>query len=531
MPQLNYQHITTYIRREKAICLLPLIAIWLGLTLSPNWHPTWDSAMYITMGKSIITGGGSRYMGYGGIKYPPGFPFMLGLIIGPFGYNFLLMRMLLVGCAVGAAWLAYLMVRNRSNRWIATGVMCSTVFSFPFIFECTRILSDIPYAFLSLLALYWIERYAKPENPWRGKIGYITLGLILASYFTRIVGLTLFTGAIAYLVIDGFFIHAVRGTEKERKGVSLKKAIAIGVVLFTVPPIWMAQNHLRGPKLPPELREALSYEKELLVPTAADPKAQLIDWKILVERIQDNERYYEALLSNIVLGKQTDSKTRARIITLILLAGYLYCLIRHRSVLEYYTFFYMLTYILWTSKQGERFLVPIIPILYYYLFRLLTLVIIGVRRLVRRVTQWDGRWDIIEAAAVVVLTVVFIQWNWASDVAIIKQERRDPYYSERNVAIIDLARWLKTNTPPDALVVSDQPSYVYLFSDRKTFSFPWIQNPAEVLESINRVGATYVVSMPGGRSEAYLHPTLEAYADHFEVVRRQGDYVIYRVKL
>ena len=518
MPQINFEQIKNVILREKAIFLLPFLAVWCGLTLSTHWHPTWDSAVYITMGKSIISGDGSRYMGYGGIKYPPGFPFMLGLIIGPFGYNFLLMRMLIVTSAVGSLWLAYLIVKNRSNRWVATGVMCSTAFSFPVLFECVRILSDLPYTFISLLALYWVERYAKDSEGWRGKIGYITIGLIVAAYLTRIVGLTLFVGAIAYLTLGGVNL--------QRSRANLKKAIAIGIVLVTTPPLWMAQNHLRGPKLLPELREALSYERELVVQTAADPNAPLINWNGLVERIADNEKYYEQLLSNIVLGTSTEPGTRTRIITLILLAGYLYCLIRHRSILEYYTFFYMLTYILWTSKQGERFLVPIIPILFYYLFQLLTLIVSGVTRIGRL----QARRKIIEAVMVLILTGVFIQWNWASDVRIIKRERKDPYYTGQTATILDLARWLKDNTAPDTIIVSGAPSHMYLFSDRKTYSFTWVKNPDEVFESISRIGANYVISMPGGRSGIYLKPVLEAYAPNFEEIHRQGEYVIYRVK-
>jgi hypothetical protein len=518
MPQINLEQIKNAILREKAIFLLPLLAVWCGLTLSTHWHPTWDSAVYITMGKSIISGDGSRYMGYGGIKYPPGFPFMLGLIIGPFGYNFLLMRMLIVASAVGSLWLAYLIVRNRSNRWVATGVMCSTAFSFPVLFECVRILSDLPYTFISLLALYWVERYAKDSEGWRGKIGYITIGLIVAAYLTRIVGLTLFVGAIAYLTLGGVNLPRSRA--------NLKKAIAIGIVLITIPPLWMAQNHLRGPKLPPELREALSYERELVVQTAADPNAPLINWNGLVERIADNEKYYEQLLSNIVLGTSTEPGTRSRIITLILLAGYLYCLIRHRSVLEYYTFFYMLTYILWTSKEGERFLVPIIPILFYYLFQLLTLIVRGITR----IGPLLARRKIIEAVAVVILTGVFIQWNWRSDVNIIKRERMHPYHTGYTAGILDVARWLKANTPPDTLVVSDLSSYVYLFSDRKTYHFTWVADPDEVFGSIRRIGADYVISTPSGRSNKYLKPALEAYAVNFEAVHRQGTFVVYRVK-
>ena len=522
MPRIDLQRTKSYILREKAVLLLPFIAVWCGLTLSPHWHPSWDSAMYIAMGESIISGDGARYMGYGGIKYPPGFPFMLGLIIGPFGHSFLLMRLFVVGCAVGSAWLAYLIVRDRSDRWLATGVMCATVSSYAVLFECTRILADLPYTLLSLLALRWVERYAKSAETWRGRIGYIAIGLIVAAFFTRAVGLTLFAGTIAYLTLGG------AGARPSR--MNLKKAFAVGIVLITVPTIWTVQNQLRGLKLPSELREALSYEKEFLSKGTNTPDEPTIGWEDLAFRIRINIEYYEQLASSVLLGKRLESRAQIHGAALILIAGYLYCLIRQRGVYEYYVPVYLLVCMMWTSRQGERFLVPIIPILLYYAFRALMLVVAGLRRFVARLVVWDDRSRIAEAVGAIFLAGLFFQSNWALNLEIIQREHREPYHDERVARIIDFARWLKANTPPETIVVSDQPTYVYLFSGRETFSFPWLYQPAEVLDSIRDVGADYVISMPSVRSRRHLYPMLAAYHEHFEVVHRRGTFVILRVK-
>ena len=514
---MNVEQLRRALLRDKPVILLPFLAGWLGLTLSPHWHPTWDSAVYIAMGKSIISGDGLRYMGYGGIKYPPGFPLMLGLIIGPFGYNFLLMRLLIVASAAGSLWLAYLMVRDRSNRWVATAVMCSTAFSFPFLSECTRILSDMPYTFLSLLALYWVERYARDSEGWRSRTCYICIALLVAAFLTRIVGLALFAGAIAYLACGGAGVRRSRA--------NLKKALAIGIVLFTIPPTWMALNHLDGPKLPPGLRESLTYEREFLQ-TATHATAKLINPYSLTARMESNLKYYERLLSNIVLGTNSSAPgARARVIALVLLAGYLYCLVRRRSVLEFYIFFLMLTYILWPSKQGERFLVPIIPILLYYLFQILTLIVGGISR----IRPLRSRRRMAESAAVVILTGVFIQLNREWDVAIIEQERARPYYVGYKANIIDVARWLKENTPPDARVLSDLPSYIYLFSDRRTYSFRWSTDHHVMFNAISRFGPDYLISNASPRAQQYLWPVLEAYAAHFDEIYRRGDFGVYRV--
>ena len=133
-------------------------------------------------------------------------------------------------------------------------------------------------------------------------------------------------------------------------------------------------------------------------------------------------------------------------------------------------------------------------------------------------------------AAVVLLVGVFFQSNWALNIETIRREHREPYHDEQVARIIEFARWLKINTPPETIIVSDQPAYVYLFSGRKTFSFPWLHQPAKVLGSIRGIGADYVITMPSVRSRRHLYPMLAAYREQFEVVHRQGQFAILRVK-
>ncbi|MCZ6680624.1 MAG: glycosyltransferase family 39 protein [Candidatus Poribacteria bacterium] len=533
-----FRRIQTYLTREKAICFIPVIAVWLSLALSPYCTTFWDSGIYVNMGNSIANGHGCKYLGYT-FKYPPIFPFMLAAIIVPFGYNFLLMRMLMVAFATASMWLAYLIVRDRSNRWIATGVMLSAAFSYPILFESTRILSDLPYMLFSLLAIRWIERYAQQSEPWRSKTGYIAIGLIVVSYFTRIVGVTLLAGTIAYLGLGG--------TNLPRSRANLKKAIAVSVVLITVVSIWMARSALNQNRFPPELRQGLSYGKELFVTTTEDPDASTIDWTHLFERIRENEKYYEILFANIILGKQRRIRARteirpdagARAIALILLVGYLVCAFRNRSVLEYYTFFYLLIYILWPSRQRERFLVPIIPFLFYYFFHFLQWVMSGIRWLVQRFSQWEDQRKLIDVVAVLVFTGVFIQGNWQTNMRLIRYEQREPYYTGRYGILRDFVQWLTDNTPDDTVIVSSEPSFIQVSFEefapknathRKVFGFPWTTDQTKLLEFMDRLEVDYVITVPSGKAKEYLHPLIEQSSARFEKVHRYGKYVIYRVR-
>jgi hypothetical protein len=529
MNRTQLQRIQNYAMREKAIWLMPLVAIWLGLALSPHYMPFWDSGIYINMGNSIAKGDGSKYLGHA-FKYPPIFPFMLALIIIPFGYNFLLMRALIVALGVGSIWLSYLIVRDRSNRWIATGVVVSTAVSFPIVFESTRILSDIPYMFFSLLAIRWVERYASRSDAWRSKSGYIAIGLMVVTFFTRIVGATLLAGATAYFVLGG--------ARLPRSRTSLKKAVAIGIITIIVPTMWLTRNALNKDKFPPELRQGLSYERELFSTTTENPDAPTVRWKEFWERLKENEKYYEGLFSNIAFGKSRRSETHARVITLILLGGYLLCAFKHRTLVEYYAFFYILTYILWPAHQRERFLVPVIPFLFYYLFRFLEQIVSGMRWLLRRFAHWEDRRKLTEILAILVLTGVFVLSHWKTDMRIIRYETREPYYTGRYGVLVKLTQWLIDNTPDATVIMSAHPDFVQVLfeqsapnnaTNRKTFGFPWLADRARLLQFMDRLGVGYVISVPSGKTKTYLHPVFKQYPTRFGEAHRYGKYVIYRM--
>ena len=528
------RYIQHYLRREKALLLLPFIAIWLSLTLAPYCTTFWDSGIYVSMGNAIAKGEGAKYLGYT-FKYPPVFPAMLALIIKPFGYNFTLMRLLMVAFAVGAIWLAYLIVRDHSNRWIAAGVMAASGFSYTILFECTRILSDLPYMFISLLAIRWIERYAVRESGWRSRAGCIAIGLMVVAFFTRILGATLFVAATAYLICTA-----------SRSWLNVKKAAAVSTMLVVVFSIWGAYVHLGGNPFPPELRQGISYGKEFLTITTETSDAPRINWAALWERTTTNAAYYQSLLTHIVLGKQQRFANRENIhiggtdvvVVLMLLAGYVLCFVERRTFLEFYIFVYLLTYILWPALQQERFLVPIVPFLFYYLLRVIERLFIGIRWLSQRALGWSDRRRALDALAIIVFVGLCVHLNWKTDIRIIRTEKSEPYYSGRYGVLSHMTEWLRENTPDDTTLVTSEPAFVQILFEtsapkhvthRKTFGFPWIEDPGQIMDFFNRVGVNYVISVPSGRAKAYLHPVLERYADRLEEVHRLGGYVIYRI--
>ncbi|MFC1718783.1 hypothetical protein ACFL6S_34345, partial [Candidatus Poribacteria bacterium] len=235
----------------------------------------------------------------------------------------------------------------------------------------------------------------------------------------------------------------------------------------------------------------------------------------------------DKMYADIVRGKNTNSKRYAQVITILLLCGFVYCLIKRRGIFEYYVFFYVLVYIIWTSLQGHRFLVPIIPFIFYYLTRALWLIPYVLGLLVKKLRD---KYRILgERIILAGLVVAIVYCNWSSDVNTIRGERRKPYYTGSMANFLNAIDWVKKNTDPDSVIVSGRAPYVYMLSERKAFSPPWVNNSEEVMASVRRNNTSYIIDSPPLLSSKFISPLLQENQDSFLKIHEVGDCVVYRL--
>ena len=253
----------------------------------------------------------------------------------------------------------------------------------------------------------------------------------------------------------------------------------------------------------------------------------------LARRVNQNAKYYQDLAADIVSGRNVSSKALIQVITIVLLCGFIYCLIKQRTAIEYYVFFYILTYIVWTSVQGHRFLVPIIPFIFYYLIRALWLIPDSFSFFAKKMGASEANWDKYRTSSnqiiLAILVVLVIYLNFISDVNIIRNERKKPYYTGSTANFLDTTNWIKNNTPPDAVIAADRGPSVYMLSDRRTFTFPWVSDINEVMVSMRKNGIDYVIYTPWGYALKYLSPALKERADSFLKVYESGDCIVYEL--
>jgi hypothetical protein len=101
---------------------------------------------------------------------------------------------------------------------------------------------------------------------------------------------------------------------------------------------------------------------------------------------------------------------------------------------------------------------------------------------------------------------------------------------------VEAGLWLRSNTPPDSVVMARHWATVYHHSKRKSVWFPPISNPGILLEGIVKHSVDYVVVVKHG--EPYYLPDddycfdrlLAAHEENFRLVLQRDNLRIFKVE-
>ncbi len=498
----------------------PLTVILIGTTaaylllLVPYWQFGYDSAIYISLAQSLASGEGYVYMGFPHTKYPPGLPLLLAPIEFVFGHNYLLMRLLMTVCAVGSIGLTWFLIRPMSSSRVALAVCVMTASSYAFVHEVPGILSDVPYMLASLAALVVAEQYTR--DPSIRALAWAVVLILVATSF-RLIGVTL-----AMAMFIGILLHSGELAPTRRA----RDAAVLVLLMGLAAGLWVGRNATVTEQLPSELREALSYQDELNSVDPNDANSNTLDLSTFGLRLEKNISYYERLLVDLITARSVENQVLVHLIAFFWLSGWIFALFRQRSIIEYYTFLYFCVYLAWPAYQGERFLVPILPMIFYYALQVPLMLLRWITRL--PVTS-NAR--VSESTLLTLITFSFFLVNLPSLIEIVLTERQSPYYRGGQGEYLAALNWLRDESPEDSLIITDLAPIAYLISERKSLSAPLFGNEREVFESIIRNGGTHVITNNWGFGRHYINPVIESRPDRFEPIKLLGSNIIYRVKI
>jgi 4-amino-4-deoxy-L-arabinose transferase-like glycosyltransferase len=503
-------------RRSKIF----LHSVWISLTLifwiiqflcipKEFYDLGGDSAQYIILAESVSQGKGFRMINYPGepfsFYYPPVFPLLLSPIIYFFGRNFYLMHLLVAFLGYLSLFFLYRIFKKYSSKKISIVTIVFFALNWAFIlYSSNYILSDIPYLFLSsftlVMAAYYIE---KPS--FLNKEGILVVFGLILSYFTRYVGLTLFLGLLITLVL----------INKEAK---LKKIAFIGGIFLSVFIIWHILRILNPDYL------THHFKQLFLINPYAPYKGSLFAHPIyFILRFIEGVNYYCRLLPEVFFFRFIKhsvflKESLSILIIGLTLLGLWYKFQKNKEcVFHYYFLLYLLLIFFWPFKEGIRFVLPILPFIFFYFFA-------GLERILGFLTMK------VAYPFFLILICSFFIFN------ILSLQVLFTNYSIRNLPrgfknFMSLLSWAKDNLHPEAIVLSRKPTVTYFYTGHKAIGYPFTLNSKEIWKEIIKNNVKYIIVDEFSKETLiYLVPFLHKYHDKLVLLRRKGNTGIFKIK-
>ena len=190
--------------RRQAILVLAALAVLYLLTLNNQWAIEPDSAVYLTLGRSIAEGRGMEFNGGPAGGIPPLLPVLIAgsrLLFGP-AYWPINLAISLFG--LGTALLAYLTVRRLAPEVgagdvrLALAALLITGSSARLLVDSTRILTDVPCTFFVALGLYAFVRARQGHWAWC----WAGLGAMLLATAARLPAVVILVGLFVGLALE-----------------------------------------------------------------------------------------------------------------------------------------------------------------------------------------------------------------------------------------------------------------------------------------------------------------------------------------
>jgi len=496
--------------------LLAILALHLVLSLilfDPKLSTGGDNAQYLILAKSLLQGSYSNLQEPGSpphSQYPPFFPMLLAPIVAVSGGSFIPVKLLIVACGIAGLFVFYLVLRRLGSGrdWVLPLLLLAV--SPLFLSYAHDTYTEVPFVMVSLPALYFLLRGAKEKRRWlwAGLAGLFA-GL---AFLTRTQGLALPLGLAVFLAL------------KRRWSELGAFALVFGLVWLP----WLIRD-LRVP-------HDAGYLAQLLRRDWYNAASGNVGAGEFLKRIVDNVGIYLLrVLPAVVLPVLASAKAVLPLLGVVVSGVTLWGFIREAKkwgmgALEWYVLLAAGVLSAWpTVWSGDRFLLPILPLLLWYLM-------VGLRDLARRLKL--ARLPAYAAGLLAVLCLaVSVGQAGTSLKNLSDYVKGDRFagYDDAWRTYFQAAEWLREHTPVDAVVVSRKPQFTYLYSQRKSFVYPFSADQKTVLADIDRRGATHVfLETFFGSSAQYLYPVIRDHPDRFQQVGTIGggqvQVLVYEVK-
>ena len=471
----------------------------------PKIHTGGDSVTYVLLAESLLTPGDGYALSIdpgppqAHTKYPPGYPATLAPLVAIFGRNFVVLKLLSLVFTAGAV-LVFCRYARRVRDPLPWFFLALAFAVSPGVIDYSRwMLSEAPFLFFTLLALWQLDEDRTNEG--MGRPFWLGLAAAIFGFYVRSIGALLLAAAsLSYLFRREWRKFLVHG--------------AVGAGL-TIP--WLVRNRLASDSATP-------YLEEFLLSNVYEPEAGYLGFGGMVERFFDNAVLYGTReLPRALTGSDSSWAATppvvliAVVVCALVLFGLVRALRRRPAAPEFYFILTCAAIMLFQSSVNDvRYLVPLLPLVLVYTSDAAAAIARASRGFPPRL------FPVFVTGALALLAVGSQAVRIPANADMIAQYRagdRNAGYHPAWGTFFDAAEWVKSNTPPDAVVTVRKPRLFNALADRRASIYPFSTEADSVLRVVGKTDYVVIDALFPTTSR-YLLPALQQEPDGFFVVHQ-----------
>jgi hypothetical protein len=484
------------------ICLSAILALLRFDSLQIG--TSYDDAHYIILAESLSDGEGYKLINFPRPQleraFPPGFPILLTPFTFLFPSNYSILKLFSLVLWLASIYLIYKLFSKRLSSPYLEILIALVALNPLLIGTSVTVMSESAYLFFSLLAFvslaFSVTNTQKNKIGWKPDLQIIFISILI--FYTqqiRTIGISLFISFVIYLLF----------TRRFRELLILLIVFFIGITF---------QGFIIGELI------STGYQSQVFSGSILEKVSQV--WSNMIG-------YFNEMLSSSlipVFGSRFDSILESYglgfipfIFNIIILFIIAWGMFRTNPKLVW-MHIYFVVYVVgilafWNPDVGSvkaRFLIPILPFLYFYFLT-------GVKFFIEKFPQSNR----IAITLAVLLSMPLLARNIQDVLNPIKNQ------------ITDLSigtSWVAENAPADSIVMVNEPVPVYPHVQRKTINFP--KQNQDLIKYVDNQGIDYIIISPLLQSprsldldpviENQILPLLESSPDLFILVYKNDEY-------